>query len=288
MYSQEYLIEGTIRSQGSGEAIPYAVAKIKGKPIGDVSNGLGVFTLNIPDSLLTDTLIISAIGHTSTIQPIEEIIQESVEEFYLSEQPYILPEVSIIPSHEITVGYVGKGEVNYCVREKFTQIARFMPMAKGREGILRKVGCFVTKYGRADTPFRVRIYGPGEHEASGPTYDLLLEHVIVRPWNKRKKWIEVNLESYQIPVDENGFFVAMEWIDVGTEFEFINTYRGKNKSEKVVNKGYGQTLGFTKKETINYTWHYLEENNPEKRWVQYSLPNNDILNAEIRAIVLIE
>lgn len=63
-------IEGQVFDAGTGESLPFCSVFIKGEPIGTVANVQGTFTINIPENLLKDTLVISHVGYKNFYVPL--------------------------------------------------------------------------------------------------------------------------------------------------------------------------------------------------------------------------
>lgn len=73
-YSQSF--RGIVRSNATGEPLPYASVGVKNKNIGCIADQNGVFTINIDEATETDTIIIRYIGYSSAYYTLSEIDSE--------------------------------------------------------------------------------------------------------------------------------------------------------------------------------------------------------------------
>lgn len=80
-------------------------------------------------------------------------------------------------------------------------------------GTIRSASFFIDKDGSPARPFRVHLY-KANSPAGEPSLDLLTQRVVVSA-AQGGKWFTVNLKAYGIAVPQDGFFVAMEWIEEG-------------------------------------------------------------------------
>jgi hypothetical protein len=98
---QNIVLQGTVRNENTGEAVPFAHIGICGKAIGTVSNENGEFRLNIMSYLAADTLCVSSIGFETFMAPVAGFGSRSGISILLFPQTEILNEV-IVSGEKIT------------------------------------------------------------------------------------------------------------------------------------------------------------------------------------------
>jgi hypothetical protein len=271
---QNIVLSGQIFDETTGESIPYTTIEIFEKEIGTAANSNGIFSLQLPNDFINQTLSISALGYSKKEIQINNEFDIKNCSIYLEPQIYTLPEFTFrdLSGQTEQLG-------NIPVDKEFggiflgssigKQVAVYMKTQTNYPAIIKSVSFHIEKkawgFKRANTPFRIRIY---EYDTiiNGPGKDLLTEGLIVSG-PKKGGWFTVDVSSYQIPVPANGFFVAMEWIYTDDKYSY--TYVNKYKNN-VTETRYGQTLSmfFGNKESISWI-------NPlGKKWIkeEISLP----------------
>jgi hypothetical protein len=265
---QNIVLSGQIFDETTGESIPYTTIEIFEKEIGTAANSNGIFSLQLPNDFINQTLSISALGYSKKEIQINNEFDIKNCSIYLEPQIYTLP--------EFTFRYLsGQTEQlgNIPVDKEFggifsgssigKQVAVYMKTQTNYPAIIKSVSFHIEKktrgFKRANTPFRIRIYGV-DTISRGPGQDLIIEDLIVSG-PKKGGWFTVDVSSYQIPVPENGFFVAMEWIYTDDKYfyTYINKYNNNMKETK-----YGQSLHiyWWNKESISW------RNPLGKKWIK--------------------
>jgi hypothetical protein len=271
---QNIVLSGQIFDETTGESIPYTTIEIFEKEIGTAANSNGIFSLQLPNDFINQTLSISALGYSKKEIQINNEFDIKNCSIYLEPQIYTLPEFTFrdlsgqteqlgnIPVDKEFGGIFSGSSIG-------KQVAVYMKTQTNYPAIIKSVSFHIEKktrgFKRANTPFRIRIYGV-DTISRGPGQDLIIEDLIVSG-PKKGGWFTVDVSSYQIPVPENGFFVAMEWIYTDDKYSY--TYVNKYKNN-VTETRYGQTLSmfFGNKESISWI-------NPlGKKWIkeEISLP----------------
>ena len=93
-----------------------------------------------------------------------------------------------------------------------SQYALSLPNKKHKTlGIIRSASFFIDQNGLPARPFRVHLYRANS-PAGAPGPDLLTQRVVVSA-AQGGKWFTVDLKAYGIAAPQQGFFVAMEWIE---------------------------------------------------------------------------
>ncbi|MEI7585481.1 carboxypeptidase-like regulatory domain-containing protein [Runella sp.] len=234
VFSQKKL-SGQVISQQKGVSIPFAIITDEHRKWGISSNENGQFI--IENSNLGDTLFVSCLGFFDTRLPVSQ--WKEPMKIILQEKPINLPEIIVENNrkkHQLWLG--SKQETTTLVTGQFTyatiqEMALLVPNYTQSEGFIQKVGYWIGGVGKHKTPFRIRIY---KNEKGMPGDDLLQENLVVHA-RSRKSWFDVDISKYNISIPENGFFVAMEWInsnnpkygyDVIWPNKKVITYYGQN------------------------------------------------------------
>jgi hypothetical protein len=265
---QNIVLSGQIFDETTGESIPYTTIEIFEKEIGTAANSNGIFSLQLPNDFINQTLSISALGYSKKEIQINNEFDIKNCSIYLEPQIYTLPEFTFrdlsgqteqlgnIPVDKEFGGIFSGSSIG-------KQVAVYMKTQTNYPAIIKSVSFHIEKktrgFKRANTPFRIRIYGV-DTISRGPGQDLIIEDLIVSG-PKKGGWFTVDVSSYQIPVPENGFFVAMEWIYTDDKYfyTYINKYNNNMKETK-----YGQSLHiyWWNKESISW------RNPLGKKWIK--------------------
>ena len=71
LFAQDYLLlSGTVIDAKTKDPLPYATVGVANKHIGTITNLSGAFALYLPDSLKTDTILVSFLGYESNSLPV--------------------------------------------------------------------------------------------------------------------------------------------------------------------------------------------------------------------------
>jgi hypothetical protein len=93
-------IKGTIADKVTQEPVPSANVFLTKSNIGTFSNEAGEFVLVIPDTLVTDTLVLSCIGYKSVRQKISALDLSITQTFWLAPDALMLQEVIVLAKKE--------------------------------------------------------------------------------------------------------------------------------------------------------------------------------------------
>lgn len=91
--AQDYVLSGTVQEDLSKEPIKLANIYLKESRVGTASSVDGSYSLAIADSLLKDTLVISAIGYKELELPVEALYPETEFLIFLQDSMFLLDEV---------------------------------------------------------------------------------------------------------------------------------------------------------------------------------------------------
>jgi len=92
---EQLVVQGKVTDKDTKEPLAFATIRIKGKPIGVVSNLLGEFQFKFSDTYSSDTLYVSMLGYTVYEQVIKNIKNKEMLIVRLEERVTVLQEVSI-------------------------------------------------------------------------------------------------------------------------------------------------------------------------------------------------
>ena len=118
------------------------------------------------------------------------------------------------------------------------EAALYIPNDDQQKGYLQELGFYIVRFGQYKTPFRVRIYEP---DGDIPGKDLLLENLIVQA-KRPNKYCIIDVSKYNIPFNEKGIFISMEWLNLNDKKYF---YSVKYRNSKAVSTFYGQQIGLS-------------------------------------------
>jgi hypothetical protein len=243
--------------------IPYATIIEQKGLIGVLSNGNGEFTIVIPDSLTSSTLSVSCIGYETTLIQIKDLKTGNSNEITLHEKQFILATVTVLSSRakfcpEVRGVNNNKSKGNFLMKSG-EELALFIPTTPADSGIVKAVRYYIRKEGVPDSPFRVKLYkvnsitkGPGE---------LLLDHDTIVRAERGNRWCEIDLSAFNIPVPENGFFVAMQWLHDSKPYT-------KMMGDHTMS-GNGQIVGLVKEPGMIHYWRTLTGS-----WINFQTVGN--------------
>ncbi len=272
---QTYIYSGKLLNKNNNKPIEYGHVYLKGKPNGTLSGIDGKFSLsNISE---TDTLIISCVGYESLAFKYQKQLKKN---FHLSPRIYNLKstEIKSGKSQILKTGFLlskikkervaGTYHALISDGQNFintgAQTGIFVENIDKKVGLIQNVEFFLHKEGVANTPFRLRLYSVNEN--GKPARDLVNQNIIVTQ-GRNGAWVKIDLRNNQIEFPENGFFIAMEWLQTNNKaFAYKSKYRkvySKSGKEKLKREGhfksdligFGQVLGNYEMDEKKESWH---------------------------------
>ena len=139
-YTQYISINGTIQSKEDTVSVEFAHIYVKNSTIGTYTNSQGQFTLNYPDTLANDTLLISRIGYHSYSLPLSKVMLNDTLKVYLNESAMNLKEV-VIKDNRDSVAAIVKKVLKY-IRKNYPTRIHYL------EGFYRDMSLKGTTYTR--------------------------------------------------------------------------------------------------------------------------------------------
>jgi len=208
--NSQNIIKCKVLDSASKAPVMFANAGIVSKGFGTVTDEKGEFTLNVPDSLMTEKIRISILGYKSKNISLKNLINTPV--VYLSESTYNLSEVAVKPKktkHKV-LGNETKTKTSQCgfTSNKLGCELGVKLNIKHKETWLKKLSFNITTNIYDSLIFRVNIYK--KDKDGQPGENLLMKNLLVRPATKTGL-VEVDLSNLYLFVDDD-VFVSIEWI----------------------------------------------------------------------------
>jgi len=270
-------ISGRIVDAKTKEPIPFASLGLKAEQSGALTNEFGFFQLPAPDKSDKDSLVVLALGYQRKAVAVKKGVNITDMIIEVPKRVIELENVTVkagkVKGIDMGARSANPGD-GMIQGMPGGQYAFFVKNDKGKKlGFVRSVSFYIGENGFPREPFRVRIY-KADGNYNSPNTDLLTDNVVVSA-SKGGAWYTVNLQPYNIPAPDEGFFVAMEWIVSGDKFyttNFMDTYTP-----------YGQILRPTFEFKESRTWSY----SVGKGWSLMTMANGTGMryNAMIKAEV---
>jgi hypothetical protein len=96
-------IQGIVKDADTGQPLQFSHVGIAGENLGTVTNRLGAFSLRIPESYVSESLVITFVGYRTVTRSISTIPQDSVIEVILAPTVRELNEIVISANHKSVV-----------------------------------------------------------------------------------------------------------------------------------------------------------------------------------------
>ncbi len=245
---------GTVIDKKNAAKLPFATVSLVKENIGVNSDENGYFVLKTHHLIADDTLVISSVGYVS--KKIAVSIADSNLNIRLDEQIATLDEVVIDPNYKWTTstlndfancgdhfiatsGYMQQAAQQFHISKEYARLVKLrICRAPGRPG---------------KSTFRIRVYDI-DTLTGGPGIDLCDKVIEVKSGNAT---VKVNLESYNISIPHQDFFVAIEWLKIpGNEQEI----KHENPNVPPDYKMYSPSIG----------WQDQTEPQPEGWFLNYN------------------
>lgn len=238
----------------SGNPIPYT-SIIWSKNLGLVTDSTGY--LQIPDKSKIDSLIISAIGYTNKIIKEKEQFANTKLIVKLEKNEIELAEI-ILAKYDVEKEYgsLESKQGNSYFKNNLCINLQSVLMIKGYHypAICKSISVFIAKQSSENIPYRLRFYEIGADYLPGK--DLTSSSFIVNNY-KINSWNTYCLDSINIQLPKNGFYVAVEWLctDIKSDNGLCIAQTSKIESNlsyyKYGNVGWMQFLTLSSKKYLN-------------------------------------
>lgn len=249
------IIEGVVLNEVDKTPIPYANIWLKGKQQGTSSNSKGAFKIKV-ENLNDAVLIVSSVGYLRAEIPI------SVSKLNIQLKPHIkvLNNVLVKDSYHketTVVGHVDKKGTNryYGNGGNPWVVAQYFPYNNEyqKTPFIDKIS-LLTVSNIKDAIFKIRII-EADKESKMPKEDFLSEEIIVKA-KKGKKLTKIDISNYNVPLNENGIYVAIEWI-ITPENKYETTFRSK-EGKKNKHMSYEPLIGSETVADSERCWKFTE------------------------------
>lgn len=202
-------IEGIVLDSATKKPIPYVNIWLEDENNGTTSDKNGKFALN--EAKFSRTIVLSAIGYEKK----KVVYKEQFNTIKLVQQDIELSEVVIKKSKNRTlkIGKFKKNRINYSYGSSNLPaiLARYFPYNSIYKAtpFLKTVRFNTKNYsrGKAVGIFKIVLYSVSK---TGKPETTLLKKNIFAFAKRGSRYTEANLEKYNIPFPEKGFFVAVE------------------------------------------------------------------------------
>lgn len=199
--------------------IQYTNIGILNKSIGTVSNEEGKFILNIGKANLNDTLRVSCFGYKPKQFLVKNIELEKSIKIELEEEVTILEEMNIL-SGDLKTYSLGKDKTDTKHKVIFadekmsninlgTEIGKKFDLGTKKASLLSEFKFYIKNNNFASNTFKINVYSLNKNK---PGKVLNPKNIIVSVGENYKGWVTVNLEDYNIIVQED-IIVCVEWIN---------------------------------------------------------------------------
>lgn len=199
--------------------IQYTNIGILNKSIGTVSNEEGKFILNISNANLNDTLRVSCFGYKPKDFLVKNIELEKLIRIELEEEVTILEEINIL-SGDLKTYTVGKDKTDTKHKVIFadekmssinlgTEIGKKFDLDTKKASLLSEFKFYIKNNNFSSNTFKINVYSLNKNK---PGNILSSKNIVVSVGDSYKGWVTVNLEDYNIIVQED-VIISVQWID---------------------------------------------------------------------------
>lgn len=209
------IISGTVVDLASKQALPYVNIGIVGKGIGTVSDINGKFSINLDDSLNSQTLKFSYIRYKSqsfNVKEVKKTLTNNTLSITLEESAVSLTQVVIKPK-AIKTKVLGNTNDSKSMSAGFksndlgSELGTIMKIKKPSTHI-ENLNFNIAKNDIENAKFRVNIYAM----KNGQPDSILLKEPIYVTTSMKSGTLKVDMKPYNIWVDTD-FMVSLEWIE---------------------------------------------------------------------------
>lgn len=241
---------GTIINKSTKQIVPFASVGLMNENIGINADENGSFQLVSNNIKNNDTLIISCIGFQTLKIPAENksIETHTIE---LIELETVLNEVVVIGKKYVNISTLNK--FSNCGNNFFGTTGNIIQLAQhftspSNNSILKEIKICrfsIPLFAPDKTIFRIRVYEM-DTITKEPSTDLTNQIIEVKT---RSKFIQLNLEKYNIYIPNKDFFVAIEWLKIPYNEERTKFKMSNGKTIEMLT--YRPSIGWT--DNINPT-----------------------------------
>lgn len=226
-------------------AIPFASLSFTdklGQLKGGVTNIDGTFNVAIDAVDIVDTITISCIGFITKRVPFLELKVNEPNVLRLEQKLYDLGEVIISSNQKYKENELGthKNKSDWGMLcdggTHGYEIAVRIHNTEQKVGTLKTIRVRLAKESDSSEIIRIHVYDI-ESQSLAPNQELLQKAIYAKQVRDNQRWLEVDLEKYQINFPLDGFFVGVEFLPTEElnfgekEVETEQVLKSKNKKE---------------------------------------------------------
>ncbi|MEM6379661.1 MAG: hypothetical protein AAF705_15775, partial [Bacteroidota bacterium] len=250
----EIQLSGIIVDRITQLPIPYSTVEVDQKGLGYATGDGGQFYLLIKQKgiSLKDTLRFRALGYEEQLMTIQQFIDNQFKRIALRPQAILIEPVDfVIGDKKLVLGVASNehGGPAYSIPAGL-QVAVFMANPNQLKGVIQSISYFIVKDRKYKAPFRVRLWAVDEDGRPGK--DLLTENIIIQAQTP-DAWLTVDLEKYQIPIPENGYFAGLETIYTKKKYQFKAVHDAPGHPKEIF-VCQGPVLATNFEEPVHLTW----------------------------------
>src|SRR5690554_528355 len=273
--TQSVIVHGVVIDKNTQQSISN-VSVLLDKKQKTVTNSKGKFKLNLNEEEKLNKITFSSLGYKTESVWGRDLMQDGHNVVYLEKLQVTLDEVSVFPKREKIQKKLGPDRNRKVCNVTFSIYPKSIPtqfailLKSPALSKLDKVAYFIGNGGQPKTKFRVRIYEK-DSVSHLPGKELLKDTIFAKA-KRGNRWVEVNLQQYNIIVGEKGFYVAMEIIDIGKDGLKFNKYKqtyNKNLPKIRRDTTYGAELLHCQSDEDKVYTTYIKSANED--WFKFSI-----------------
>lgn len=220
------ILRGVILNKTSKEPIPFVAIGIEGTSTGTVSEESGKFQLDLSSvSPSNMKILVTSLGFEDASYEVNALQTDNIE-ILLEPKIFNLDEV-VVYSGKGNIREIGKGKintrmsVNFALQGKVNQnlgseVGRRFKIKSSSQ--LETLKFYLSQNNFKGVKFRINIY---KAESKGRLEHVHNQEIIISLNPNQKGWVEVDLRSYNIAVDDD-IVASVEWIAAETGGNRLN------------------------------------------------------------------
>jgi hypothetical protein len=243
LFSQLLNFKGSLFGKENLKPVAFAHVVFKDIGFGTSTNEKGVFKIAVDIKNVNSQVYISCLGYEDVIVNAKELLNKK---FYLTPKIEVLPEISLKKTayKEIALGSLN-GKKKSAVGRSVTLYAQYIRNKKECCSYLKNLTIKLPDKPYSNYKARVRVFDK-DNKTGFPKNDLLPNNVILTIKENQKTYT-VDFFKFDVEVPEDGFFIAIEILNIPQNMLFISS------KETSTYKNYVEE--FKKSRSINGVYH---------------------------------
>ena len=215
---EDISVKGKIIQQDNNQPLSYVSIGVLNKSLGTLTDTLGNFSFQISQENLADTLQISIVGYFSKKIAVKDFIESKENIIRLNIKITKLAEVVVTNNKTSTetIGRLGSGKfIQVSIHNKKSveeTIGSEMGMrykTKHTNATLKDFNFYVSANNFNYIKYRINVYSVKDNM---PDTLICNRQIFMTEDNFKTGWTEVNLERYNIKVNQD-FIVTVQWVE---------------------------------------------------------------------------